>query len=135
METGVEIARGSKLRLTASGTVDLWPVAPEVGRYLANPEGMQNAGQAGAVLGGGIVMVQNGVPIQQAVQPALPAAARQSGGTLLGRIGESGAVFVVGRKFEGVATEEGKLYLRIVASPWGNASTGAYEVRVSADER
>ena len=32
---------------------------------------------------------------------------------------------------EGATTEEGKLFLRIVASPYGAESSGTYEVRVT----
>jgi hypothetical protein len=138
MDTGVEVTRGTKLRLTASGTVDLWPIAPEVGRYLANPNGMQNGGgqfNAAAAGGAGMIVLGNAVPIQAAVPPPPVGGVPPTGGTLLGRIGETGKVFVVGKQFDGVATEEGKLYLRIVASPWGNASTGIYDVRVSTEER
>lgn len=53
------------------------------------------------------------------------------GGTLLGRIGTNGKVFVIGERYEGQPTEEGRLYLHIVPSPWGNASSGVYNVKVA----
>jgi hypothetical protein len=52
-------------------------------------------------------------------------------GMLLGRVGENGKVFVVGSRFDGAATEEGKLYLRIVPSTLNPESSGTYNVRVS----
>src|SRR5579872_4167606 len=52
-------------------------------------------------------------------------------GTLLGRIGEDGNVFVVGPRFEGHSDRSGKLYLRIVPLAGGNGSTGTYQVKVS----
>jgi hypothetical protein len=54
-------------------------------------------------------------------------------GALIAKIGESGKAFYVGDRFEGAATEEGKLYLHIVPSPWNNASTGTYRVRIQTD--
>jgi hypothetical protein len=51
-------------------------------------------------------------------------------GTLLGRIGEYGKVFVVGSQYDGAVPEDGKLYLRIVPSAAGEAS-GTYDVQVS----
>jgi hypothetical protein len=138
MDTGFDVTWGAKLRLTAAGTVDLWPIAPEVGKYLAGPDGQQGGG-GGQLVGGNVVINAGGVAAVP--PPAIPAggvgraAPQASPGALLGRIGETGKVFVVGQKWEGVAGEEGKLYLRIVASPWNNPSSGAYEVRVVAGER
>jgi hypothetical protein len=57
------------------------------------------------------------------------------GGSLVGKIGESGTPFMIGEKYEGKAAASGKLYLHITPSPWGNASTGTYDVRLSANER
>ena len=39
----------------------------------------------------------------------------------------------VGDRFEGIPAEEGRLFLQIVPSPWNNASTGSYRVRVTTD--
>jgi hypothetical protein len=51
-------------------------------------------------------------------------------GTLLGKVGDNGKVFIIGERYEGTPGEDGKLYLHIVPSPWNNASTGAYTVKV-----
>jgi len=58
-------------------------------------------------------------------------------GMLLGRIGEKGKVFQVGAKYSGTPSESGRLYLRIACSPWNNASTGSYAVKINpnADSR
>jgi hypothetical protein len=53
-------------------------------------------------------------------------------GILLGRVGENGKVFIIGDRFEGTVPEEGKLYLHIVPSPWNNASTGGYAVKITS---
>jgi hypothetical protein len=52
-------------------------------------------------------------------------------GTLLGRIGEQGRVFVVGSRYEGTAAEDGKLYLRIAPNSSNSEASGSYDVRVS----
>ena len=54
-------------------------------------------------------------------------------GTLVGRVGESGKAFVVGEQYEGSGAQEGKLYLHIVPSPWNNASSGTYRVRIRSE--
>jgi hypothetical protein len=51
---------------------------------------------------------------------------------LLGRVGDSGRIFNIGEGFEGQPVEKGRLYLHIVPSPWNNASSGAYRVRIMA---
>jgi len=54
-------------------------------------------------------------------------------GTLLGRIGANGKIFVIADRYEGVPDQEGKVYLHIVPSPWNNASSGSYKVRIRTD--
>jgi hypothetical protein len=39
-------------------------------------------------------------------------------------------VFVVGSHYEGTASEEGTLYLRIVPNGMGTESSGNYDIRV-----
>jgi hypothetical protein len=53
-------------------------------------------------------------------------------GMLLGKIGENGKVFVIGERYDGTPGQDGKLFLHIVPSPWGNPSTGGYAVRVAS---
>ena len=55
-------------------------------------------------------------------------------GTLLGRVGENGKVFVIGERYDNVPGEEGKLYLHIVPSPWNNASSGTYQVHITTEQ-
>jgi hypothetical protein len=74
------------------------------GQYMATPKGYSTAGKGGTYMAG----------------------------TLLGRVGE-GKVFVIGDLYEGVAANDGKLHLHIVPSPWNNASSGSYKVRVRTD--
>jgi hypothetical protein len=102
MDSGVEVSARSRLKISATGSVDLWPQTP--GQYMTTPKGYGNAANADGTLPG----------------------------MLLGRIGESGNVFPIGDGFEGQAAFRGRLFLHIVPSPWNNASSGSYKVQVTA---
>lgn len=102
-DSGVDLSNGSKLRITATGTVDLWPMGP--GQYLAKASGYNTAGKGGQFMAGALV----------------------------GKIGENGKSFYVGERFDGAAESEGRLMLLIVPSPWNNASSGSFKVDVRAD--
>jgi hypothetical protein len=52
-------------------------------------------------------------------------------GAVLGRVGTNGDVFVVGEKYYGTPKDQGKLYLRIAASPWSGQSSGSFKVTVT----
>jgi len=127
MDTGIEIRSGGGLQIAAAGTVDLRPAAGDAGTYLVGPDGQQSMRMprgGGGGLGGGLA-------------PAGRVGGRgfgstQTPGTLLGRIGEYGKVFIVGSRFDGAATDDGKLYLRIVPSSSSPESSGSYEVRVTS---
>jgi hypothetical protein len=99
LDTGLVIEADSGLSFVASGQVDLAP--QQAGQAVSGPEGLPNGGN----VSGHIV------------------------GTLLGRIGEKGEPFVVGKRLEGRTGQEGKLYLQIVAA---QPATGGYKVRVLA---
>jgi hypothetical protein len=102
MDTGFVVNSDVGLLVTAAGQVDLWPQGP--GQYVTGPAGYRNT--AGQV---------NSFP----------------SGALLGRIGEHGKIFLVGQRYEETPTQDGKLYLHIVPSPWNNASAGSYKVRIT----
>jgi hypothetical protein len=132
LDTGIEVRAGANLLIAAAGTVDLRPVPGEAGTYVASPDGLsQRMGRAAAAAagfggvanrgGGGF---GGGGPGGVAFGPYLP-------GALVGRVGENGKMFVVGSRFDGTATEEGKLYLRIVPFPGSPESSGTYNVRVN----
>ena len=110
LDTGIMVDSQLDLVIIASGQVDLWPQGP--GQYMAGPAGMNGGGrpQPGAA-------VANGAAV--------------TGGMLVGRIGEDGPAFVIGDRYAGRPTRVGKLYLHIGPSPWNNASTGSYRVRVA----
>jgi len=103
-DSGFAVDSLAGLIITASGVVDLWPQTP--GQYTATPKGY---GQPGPTKTG-----------------------RFMAASLVGRIGETGTPFFVGDRYEGAPGQEGHLFLHIVPSPWNNASTGSYTVKISA---
>jgi len=102
-DTTIVVDPQLRMTITAEGNVDLWPQTP--GQYIAQPRGFNTPGKGGSFLAGALV----------------------------GKVGETGRVFLVGERYEGNATEEGKLYLQIIPSPWNNASTGTFRVRISTE--
>jgi hypothetical protein len=102
-DTGVMVDPSLRLVITSDGQVDLWPQGP--GQYMAAPKGYNTAGKGGQFMAGALV----------------------------GRVGDSGKAFYIGDRYDGAVTEEGKLYVLIIPSPWNNASTGSYRVRISTD--
>lgn len=103
LDTGVTVDASMRLTITADGHVDLWPQGP--GQYMTTPKGYTTAGKGSSYMAG----------------------------SLVGRIGESGKIFLIGERFDSTPTEEGKLYLHVVPAPWNNASTGSYRVRIHTD--
>ena len=100
LDTEVEVTEGSTVEITAAGIVDLWP---QGGNYKTGPDATPRMGTS-----------PDGNP----------------SGMLLGRIGEKGKTFQVGAKHTAAVSESGRLYLRIACSPWNNASTGSFAVRI-----
>ena len=111
------------LNITASGTIDLMPNQP--GNALATPDGF------GQRVGGQVILANGGVA--QAAGKARGGRAQQQFGSLMGKIGDRGRPFVVGSKYQGVAAEEGKLYLRILPGPYNVDSSGTYDVQVNSE--
>jgi hypothetical protein len=109
MDTNVTLDGNGGLLITASGQIDL--LNDGTGQGMSGPNGTR---QLGGVPGGGF----NRFP-----------------GTLIGKIGENGTVFVVGERYSNAAPKEGKLYLQVVPGPnWGGAqqASGAYVVKIQA---
>lgn len=141
LDTGIDVRAGATLSVIATGTVDLSPTPGEAGTMLVTPDGRSSRTARGGGFGGA------------AGGPGMPPGAAGPGGgfggrggdrgdrggigrtlspgMLVGRFGESGRTFVLGSRYEGVAPEDGKLYVRIVPSPTGGESSGTYDVRVS----
>jgi hypothetical protein len=101
-DSGVTVEAGVGLAVSASGRVDLVPA--QAGQHVSGPGGYPAQGSIGGY----------------------------QAGTLLGRVGEDGPVFVVGQHYEGRSGKGGKLFLHIVPLMGGNGSTGAYQVKVSS---
>jgi hypothetical protein len=102
-DSGILVDAGQRLVVSSDGQVDLWPQGP--GQYTAAPKGYNTAGKGGQFMAG----------------------------ALIGRIGEAGKLFFIGDRYDGTVNEEGRLFLQIVPSPWNNASTGQYRVRVQTE--
>ncbi len=102
LDSGFLARSNERLVIIAAGTVDLWPQPGGGAVYTTTPKGFRGAVGVG----------QN-----------LP-------GALLGKIGDDGPVFVIGEQFDGTPARDGKLFLQIVPSPWGNASAGTYHVKI-----
>jgi hypothetical protein len=92
------------LIVAASGQIDLAPQQGP-GQYVSGPDGSPRAGNVG-VSGTGY-----------------------AAGTLLGRVGERGPVFVVGRRYEGSPGQEGRLYLCVAKA---QDCAGSYQVKLTA---
>jgi hypothetical protein len=123
LETNVSVDGDATLTISATGQVDLRPQAP--GTMVCDPQGYNpRAGQFG---GGGPGM---GGPLGKK-KGGMGALARAYPGTLLGRIGENGDVFVIGEQLEAVPERSGKLYLHINPSQYDASSSGSYQVRIS----
>lgn len=103
LDTDLTVDPATRLIIKSAGQIDLWPQGP--GQYMTGPKGYTTAGKGGSFMAG----------------------------TLLGRIGTAGKAFVIGEQFDGLPSNEGRLYLHIVPSPWNNNSAGNYQVRISTD--
>ena len=105
LQTNVTVGARQRLLVTAAGEIDMYPLGGYNGQYMASPRGPKWGG-------------------------AYPAPAP---GAIVGRIGPSGKEFLLGEKYAGSPGETGLLYLRIVPSPWSNASTGEYRLTIRAE--
>lgn len=130
LDSGVTVRAGSGLRIAAAGSVDLRP-GGEAGISVVTPDGQstRTSRPPGGGFGGGRGGMRGGGGFGGV--GAAPQTGTPLPGTLLGRIGEQGRVFVVGSRYEGTAAEEGKLYLRIAPHSSNSESSGSYDVRVS----
>jgi hypothetical protein len=115
MDSGFASDGSTPLTIKASGFIDLYPQTP--GQYMSSPNGI-NAGH-GVAKGAQVVMN--------------PRNLQNLAGALLGRVGENGSPFLVGDSYEG-SPGEGRVFLHIVPSPWNNASTGSFQVKISAKQ-
>jgi hypothetical protein len=106
MDTGIEVSLDDEIVITASGQVDL--MVNGGGGYITGPTGNAQWGQA-------------------------PGSTHPPG-ALLGKVGNSGQIFLIGESYKGPAKAEGKLFLQISPSPWarhGNAVGGSFKVSIA----
>jgi hypothetical protein len=121
LETDVEVNAADHVSIKAGGEVDLQPANP--GTVVCGPWGInQGVGLPGGPAGGAPAGLGGRGQFN-----------RRQGGMLLGRIGESGPMFVIGERYQGRAGSAGKLYLQIMAGPWGQ-STGSYAVTINISD-
>ncbi len=106
LDTKIDFTSGAPLQISASGEVDVYPLNAERNTYIVGPKG----------------------PKRWGTDPGRPM--DPPSGTLLGRIGSTGKVFVIGEALDGTAQESGRLHLRMVGSPWGVVPAGSYTVKV-----
>jgi hypothetical protein len=111
MDTGIQLERQHKVKITAAGEVDVAP--QQGGQYISGPGGLGP---------------ESGLPVRFVGGVGVRTGSRS--GALMGRVGETGAPFVIGEHFHNVPPGEGKLYLHIVPGPWGGQSNGSYRVNV-----
>ncbi len=127
LDTGIRLRAGAGLQVTATGSIDMRPSDP--GNVVSGPDG-RAAGRGGRGGFGGAAGGPGGGGGGRGF--AGRAGGLQTPGTLVGRVGDFGRVFIVGSQFDGTAPEEGKLYLRIIPSTTGEEAAGTYDVRVTA---
>lgn len=109
MPTGIRLEAQVAARITATGQVDLLANGGG-GQRVCGPDGL-----GGMAFGKGRIF-NNG----------------QTGGELMGRIGETGPIFFIGSKHTVTPKTAGQLYLMIQQSPWGCPSVGEYRVTVAS---
>lgn len=100
-ESTVLIRPNTRLKVTAEGTVDLWPQG--MGQYIVTPKGYSQVGRDSPFMAG----------------------------ALIGRVGQKGKAFLIGENYDNVFLEEGRLFLSIVLSPWNNVSMGKYQIKAT----
>jgi len=126
LDTGITLESFHTLAVAASGEVELRPTLP--GTYIAGPRGYTRNAPGGFAGGPG------GPGGGKGKKGGMDGTGRAYPGALLGRIGATGETFLIGERFESALERDGILYLQIVPSPYENASSGSYQVKVSVRE-
>ena len=117
LATNFQVDGRSTVVITAKGLVDLSPDDP--GQMMSGPGGYRAgiAGPGGGGFGGG--------------GKGAKGVSKASAGLLIGKIGENGDTFIIGERYEGTPTQDGKLYLQINPSTYSTQSTGTYDVKAA----
>jgi hypothetical protein len=122
LRTDFQAVHGTELVITASGLVDLMPQQGGGGQVVgpAGLLGLRAGRMKGGGFGGGPGVFAGGAVI-----------AARHGGTLFGKIGEDGDIFIIGDRCERTPERDGKLFLHIGPSPYNGQSEGSYQVKIS----
>jgi hypothetical protein len=104
LDTGVDVSENIRLTITASGEIDMYATGGYIGQYVGTPKGKK------AWPG------NTGLPHEP--------------GTLIGRVGQGGSVFVVRDQYEASAPASGRLYLRAAGNPYNVTTTGQYTIKI-----
>ena len=107
LKTGIQVKGRAALRISADGQITF----PNWNNMPMNPDGTSNIGTLNIHPMGNVFY-----------------------GTLLGRIGDSGAIFKIGRYYLGDVEGRGDLQLAIAVQMRGQAATGEYKVRIQVEE-
>jgi hypothetical protein len=102
MDTGIMVEPDVPLSVVATGEIDL--LNDGSGQFITGPRGTRNVGGRGGQF---------------------------PPGALVGKIGDTGATFLVGDRYDRTPTQEGKLYLAIIPGPWNNQVSGSFEVKIA----
>ncbi len=113
LDTNFDVESDNALQIEASGQVDLLPQNP--GQMLCGPTGFPNNEMS--------YRNPNGTTL------------RVSPGAVLGKIGNNGAVFIVGGRYKVARPyDSGRLYLQVAPSSNGVDPSGSYKVKISQGE-
>jgi hypothetical protein len=104
LDTGIDVTEHVRLTITATGEIDMYATGGYEGQYVGTPRGKK------AWPG------NTGLPLEP--------------GTLIGKIGETGKVFVVKDQFEEPAPASGRLYLRAAGNTYSVQTSGHYTIKV-----
>jgi hypothetical protein len=110
LATNFQVDGRSTIVISARGQVDLAPEQP--GEIVVGPDGLRKVPGGFAAVG-------------------KKAGAKNSGGVLIGKIGENGDSFIIGSRFEGAPLQTGILYLHINPSPYSPQPSGSYDVKAA----
>jgi hypothetical protein len=145
----LKVADLRSLRLTAGGGLDALEVTVDAARYSIQDmtqwmdTGITADGDTAlSIAASGQVSLRQGGGGQFLTGPAGSIQFQRNNGTLyppgalLAKIGENGNIFVVGERFESNQKLEGKLFLQIAPSPWGdNMCSGSFKLKINGGKK
>ncbi len=103
LDTKLDFTEGARIAITADGEIDMYASAGYFGQYVGTPKGKK-------------------------AWPGNPGLQWEPG-TLIGKFGESGKIFVIGEKYE-AQSQSGRLYIRAGGNPYNVQTQGEYKVKI-----